>query len=55
MENLYDYRDDPFDGCDFTGNAGCPGVSPPFDYVPASAEAYQTRLAEEARRSSSDR
>ena len=49
VENLYDYRDDPFDGCDFTGNAGCPGVSPPFDYVPASAEAYNARLADEAR------
>ncbi len=48
VENLYDYRDDPFDGCDFTGNAGCPGVSPPFDYVPAAAEAYQTRLGQEA-------
>jgi predicted extracellular nuclease len=48
VENLYDYRDDPFDGCDFVGNAGCPGVSPPFDYVPASAEAYNTRLGQEA-------
>jgi hypothetical protein len=48
VENLYDYRDDPFDGCDFVGNSGCPGVSPPFDYVPASAEAYQTRVAQEA-------
>ena len=48
VENLYDYRDDPFDGCDFTGNTGCPGVSPPFDYVPASAEAYNARLADEA-------
>ena len=37
VENLYDFRDDPFDGCDFAGNTGCPGVSPPFDYVPASA------------------
>ncbi|HET6214669.1 MAG TPA: lamin tail domain-containing protein [Micromonosporaceae bacterium] len=45
MENLYDFRDDPFDGCDFTGNTGCPGVSPPFDYVPASDAAYQARLA----------
>jgi uncharacterized protein len=44
VENLYDYRDDPFDGCDFTGNLGCPGVSPPFDYVPASDAAYQERL-----------
>ena len=46
VENLYDFRDDPFDGCDFTGNAGCPGVNPPFDYVPASNGAYQTRLGE---------
>ncbi len=46
VENLYDFRDDPFDGCDFTGNSGCPGVSPPFDYVPASDEAYQTRLGQ---------
>ena len=35
VENLYDFRDDPFDGCDFAGNTGCPGVNPPFDYVPA--------------------
>lgn len=46
VENLYDFRDDPFDGCDFTGNSGCPGVSPPFDYVPASDAAYQTRLGQ---------
>lgn len=46
VENLYDFRDDPFDGCDFTGNAGCPGVSPPFDYVPATNSAYQARLGE---------
>ena len=26
VENLYDYRDDPFDGCDFAGNGGCAGV-----------------------------
>ena len=46
VENLYDFRDDPFDGCDFLGNTGCPGVSPPFDYVPASAEAdYNEQLA----------
>jgi predicted extracellular nuclease len=44
VENLYDYRDDPFDGCDFAGNTGCPGVNPPFDYVPASDAAYQERL-----------
>jgi predicted extracellular nuclease len=44
VENLYDRRDDPFDGCDFPGNAGCPGVNPPFDYVPASDEIYQAHL-----------
>ncbi len=49
VENLYDVRDDPFDGCDFTGNGGCPGVSPPFDYVPASDAAYQARLSAIAR------
>lgn len=46
MENLYDFRDDPFDSCDFTGNTGCPGVTPPFDYVPDSDAAYQARLTE---------
>lgn len=46
VENLYDYRDDPFDGCDFTGNAGCPGVSPPFDYVPASQAAYDKHIGD---------
>ena len=44
VENLYDRRDDPFDGCDFTGNPGCPGVSPPFDYVPASQAIYEAHL-----------
>ena len=46
LENLYDYRDDPTDGCDFAGNPGCPGVSPPFDYVPASQAAYEQRLTD---------
>jgi predicted extracellular nuclease len=46
VENLYDFRDDPFDGCDFDGNSGCQGVSPPFDYVPASEAAYQQHLTE---------
>jgi predicted extracellular nuclease len=44
VENLYDFRDDPFDGCDFLGNAGCTGVSPPFDYVPASQQEYDAQL-----------
>ncbi|HET9608388.1 MAG TPA: hypothetical protein VFP06_02200, partial [Acidimicrobiales bacterium] len=47
-ENLYDFRDDPTDGCDFAGNPGCPGVSPPFDYVPASQQAYEQRLVDMA-------
>jgi len=46
MENLYDFVDDPNDGCDFAGNAGCPGVSPPFDYVPASQAAYDAKVAD---------
>jgi hypothetical protein len=46
VENLYDFRDDPNDGCDFAGNPGCEGVSPPFDYVPASEAAYQAHLAD---------
>jgi predicted extracellular nuclease len=46
VENLYDFRDDPFDGCDFLGNGGCPGVSPPFDYVPLSQAAYDQHLSD---------
>jgi uncharacterized protein len=57
LENLYDYRDDPFSGCDFTGDTGCSNagtpflspVSPPFDYVPASDAAYQARLTDIAK------
>jgi hypothetical protein len=44
VENLYDFRDDPNDGCDFIGNSGCTGVNPPFDYAPANETAYQTKL-----------
>jgi len=53
LENLYDYRDNPFSGCDFTGNAGCPlvapflaPINPPYNYVPADEAAYQARLTE---------
>jgi hypothetical protein len=56
LENLYDYRDNPFSGCDFTGNSGCPrvapylaAITPPYDYVPASDGAYQARLTDIAR------
>jgi uncharacterized protein len=54
VENLYDYRDDPFDGCDFVGNTGCPGVNPPFDYVPGSEAAYNAHVAEIAQQIVSD-
>ena len=53
LENLYDYRDNPFSGCDFAGDTGCPKIDPflaavtsPFDYVPASDAAYQARLTD---------
>ena len=49
VENLYDRRDDPFDGCDFTGNSGCPGVNPPFDYVPASQAVYDAHVEDIAK------
>lgn len=56
LENLYDHRDNPFSGCDFAGNAGCPqvapflaAVNPPYDYVPASDAAYQARLTDIAK------
>ena len=54
VENLYDLRDDPFDGCDFVGNPGCPGVSPPFNYVPASQAAYEAHLDDLARQIKDD-
>jgi uncharacterized protein len=54
VENLYDFRDDPGDGCDFAGNEGCPGVSPPFDYVPADAAEYETKLDEQSRQIARD-
>ncbi len=54
LENLYDFRDDPTDGCDFAGNPGCTGVRPPFDYVPASQEAYDQRLLDIAAQITTD-
>jgi uncharacterized protein len=52
VENLYDFRDNPFSNCDFTGNTGCPNagtpflaaINPPYDYVPANDSVYQARL-----------
>ncbi len=51
LENLYDARNNPASGCDFTGDTGCPmvapflsEVTPPYDYVPASDAVYQARL-----------
>ena len=54
LENLYDYRNNPFSGCDFVGDSGCSNagtpflapVSPPYDYVPASDAVYQARLTD---------
>jgi hypothetical protein len=53
LENLYDFRDNPFSGCDFAGNSGCPkvapflsAVNPTFDYVPTSDAVYQARLGD---------
>jgi predicted extracellular nuclease len=52
LENLYDYRNNPFSGCDFAGDSGCSNtgtpflasISPPFNYLPADDAAYQARL-----------
>ena len=54
LENLYDFRDNPFSGCDFTGNSGCSSsgtpflssITPPYDYVPSGDTAYLARLNE---------
>jgi predicted extracellular nuclease len=56
LENLYDYRDNPFSGCDFNNpdNAGCLKAGTPYladvkgsyDYVPASDALYQARLTD---------
>lgn len=44
VENLYDFRNDPFDDCDFRGDAGCKGVNGGMDYVPVSEAAYRQHL-----------
>jgi predicted extracellular nuclease len=57
LENLYDFRDNPFSGCDFanvpagsnpkclkTGTPFLSDITPPYDYVPASDSVYQSRL-----------
>jgi hypothetical protein len=55
IENLYDFRDNPNSGCDFTGNTGCTdaedpegNVRPPFNYTPASHEEYEAQLGRQA-------
>ncbi|MBI5029562.1 MAG: Ig-like domain repeat protein [Chloroflexi bacterium] len=56
LENLYDYRDNPFSGCDFATDTKCSktgtpfqsDINPPFDYVPASDATYQARLTDMA-------
>ena len=61
LENLYDFRDNPASGCDFTGDSGCPkvnpflsAVTPPYDYVPANDAAYQARLTDIATQITND-
>jgi predicted extracellular nuclease len=52
LENLYDFRDNPFSGCDFASDTGCSNsgtpflapINPPFNYVPNSDADYQARL-----------
>ena len=44
VENLYDYENDPHDGCDFEGDEGVKGVRKPYDYVADSAEAFARRV-----------
>jgi predicted extracellular nuclease len=53
VENLYDFRNNPFSGCDFAGDTGCPvsgpflsAIRPPYDYVPANDAVYQARLTD---------
>jgi predicted extracellular nuclease len=64
LENLYDYRDNPFSGCDFNNasNPKCSKAGTPFltdvtgayDYVPASDAAYQARLTDIATQINTD-
>ena len=50
VENLYDFRDDPFDGCDFTGNSGLPRRQPAVRLRARPARpAYQARLRDAGR------
>lgn len=44
IENLYDFVDNPFHGCDFPGNSGCPGVREPWDFLPPSDAHYREQL-----------
>jgi hypothetical protein len=57
VENLYDFRDDPNDGCDFAGDPGpepvCVGVNAPFDFVPDSNAEYRAGSARSRIRSRS--
>ena len=46
MQNLYDYRDDPFDGCDFFGKLRLPRCLAAVHYPPASDAEYQQREGE---------
>lgn len=44
IENLYDYIDNPFHGCDFVGNPGCPGIREPWTYLPLSDAHFRAQV-----------
>lgn len=49
VENLYDHRDDPDDPSDAVTDPGTARVTPPFNYLPESEDAYRRRLGGLAR------
>mgnify|MGYP000179793426 CR=1 FL=1 len=49
VENLYDFKNDPFDDCDFQDDQGCPGSRFPLNYVSESDEIFQARVDKIAR------
>lgn len=44
IENLYDYRNDSSDPCDFKSDKGNQQIRPPFNYVPLSTKEYARKL-----------
>lgn len=46
VENLFDHRNDPQDGCDFPTDPGTDLVTRPFNYLPATEKVYREKLKE---------